>query len=145
MARKLVGLLLLLSALNITAAEARQGNQTGSLGGTVRDAQNLVVPGAAVQVVSPAQQGERIATTDGLGAYLLPGLRPGRYTLTVELSGFQTVTSSVEVPLGGLATLEVTLRPATATEAVTVVAKPSKLSSAKGARSSSCTSAPLNS
>lgn len=133
MSRKAVGLITLVLLLISGAAATGQGIQTGNLGGIVRDTQNLAVPGATVRVVSPVQQGERTTTTDDLGAYLLPALRPGHYRLTVELSGFQTVTSEVDVPLGGVARLEVQLRPAAATETVTVVATPSKLTSATAA------------
>lgn len=127
MSQKVTGCVILILALAAGIAFAGQGNQSGNLGGLVRDTQGLAVPGATVRAVSPAQQGERVTTTDGRGAYLLPGLRPGHYTLTVELAGFTTVTSDVDVPLGGVASLEVSLRPAAAIEMVTVVATPSRL------------------
>lgn len=122
MLTNLVGAAALVCALVSATGAAAQGTQTGVLGGTILDTQGLAVPGATVRAVSPAQQGERVVVSDGLGAYQLPGLPPGRYTLTVELDGFQPVTGEVDVPLGGVADLDVTLRPATATETVTVVA-----------------------
>jgi len=125
-----VALVTLVLTITSAASSAAQGNQTGNLGGTVRDSQGLAVPGATVRVVSPAQQGERQTMTDGLGAYLLPGLPTGRYAVTVELSGFQTVTSDVDVALGSAGRLDVSLRPAAATETVTVVATPSPLTRA---------------
>jgi hypothetical protein len=101
-----------------------QGIQTGSLRGVVRDAQHLPLPGATVTVVSPSLQGARSAVADAEGAFTLAALPAGRYTVTVEMSGFAPVQRTVEVPLGLPVREDLTLAPAGVDERISVVAAP---------------------
>jgi hypothetical protein len=87
-----------------------------SLTGTVRDASGGVLPGVTVEASSPALiEKVRTAVTDGTGQYRIVDLRPGTYTLTFALPGFnavrreglvltgsQTLTIPVEMRVGGL-------------------------------------------
>ena len=57
------------------------------------------------------------------GDYILPGLPPGSYTVTVELSGFATTKQTRDVGAGQPVQLDVTLRPAAVSEVVTVTAR----------------------
>jgi cytochrome oxidase Cu insertion factor (SCO1/SenC/PrrC family) len=61
-------------ALAVTGLAAAQ-ETTGSIGGTVVDAQGLAVPGATVTVTGP--QGARTSVTDAAGHYVAPFLTPG--------------------------------------------------------------------
>ena len=61
---------------------------TASLAGTVRDEQGLVVPGVTVTLAGTENTFSRTVTTSGDGGFELPGLLPGDYKMTVELSGF---------------------------------------------------------
>jgi outer membrane receptor for ferrienterochelin and colicin len=54
---------------------------------------------------------------------LLPALPPGPYTVTVELSGFATTKQTRDVGAGQPVTVDVTLRPASLSEVVTVTAR----------------------
>jgi hypothetical protein len=74
---------------------------TGEISGVIADLQGLVLPGAVV-VAEHLETGQRIeATADDRGRFLLPGLRVGGYSLTVELGGFKRVTrSNVTLLLG---------------------------------------------
>ena len=61
----------------------------GTIRGTVSDAQGAVVPGATV-VVTDEDTGvtrEVVSTSDGL--FEVPNLRPGSYTVDVNLAGFK--------------------------------------------------------
>jgi len=59
-----------------------------SLQGTVTDPQGGVVPDATVTLTSKETNIAKTVTTVSSGVYTLPGLAPGRYSLTVEKSGF---------------------------------------------------------
>ena len=80
---------LLIVLASCTAAFA-QGNPTGGVEGKITDPDGLPLPGVTVTAASPGLQGERTAVTSANGDYILPFLPPGTYTLTYELSGFQT-------------------------------------------------------
>jgi hypothetical protein len=62
-----------------------------SIAGVVRDASGGVLPGATVEVSSPALiEKVRSAVSDGSGQYRVIDLRPGTYSVVVTLSGFST-------------------------------------------------------
>jgi hypothetical protein len=63
--------------------------QTGSLAGTVRDAQGGVLPGVTVTATG-GTTAPRSAVTNDQGGYSLTGLPPGSYAVTFELAGFST-------------------------------------------------------
>src|SRR6185369_8560161 len=63
-----------------------------SLTGTVHDASGAILPGVTVEASSPALiEKTKTAVTDGTGQYRIIALRPGTYTLTFTLTGFNTV------------------------------------------------------
>jgi hypothetical protein len=70
------------------AARAQGG---ASISGVVTDSTASVMPGVTVEAESSALTTPRTAFTDGAGRYTLVDLRPGTYTVTFSLSGFQTV------------------------------------------------------
>ena len=110
------------AALLFTASfAAAQGQQTGTLQGTVLDTSGLALPGATVTVTSPALQGERATVTGASGDYVLRGLPPGRYDARFELSGFATVTQTLTIALGLPTEFQAKLQPAGVTESVSVV------------------------
>lgn len=63
---------------------------TGTITGSVRDAQGSAVPGAAVTLVSERMGTKKEFTTDTEGNYVFPNLAPDTYTVEVVLSGFKT-------------------------------------------------------
>lgn len=87
-----------------------------ALAGVVRDPSGAVLPGVTVEAASPALiEKVRAVVTDGTGQYRIVDLRPGTYTLTftlpgfntvartgIELSGSGTVTVNSEMSVGGL-------------------------------------------
>ena len=75
-----------------------------------------MLPGATVTATNTATGGVRTTVSNESGAYNLPGLAPGTYTLKVELSGFRTyqhenvslrvdsvTRTDAEMALGGVA------------------------------------------
>src|SRR5205085_3427048 len=67
-------------------------------------------PGARVVVADDSTDLERETTTERDGRFALLALRPGRYTVSIALSGFATqVFSNVSLPLGSSVDLDVRL------------------------------------
>lgn len=64
-------------------------DQTGSISGTVEDAQNELVPGAAVTLVGPDPGSAGQATANDEGFFSFKGLKPGiPYRLIIKAKGF---------------------------------------------------------
>ena len=82
--------LIAIGVLCLPAAALAQGVTTGSITGTVTDAQKSAVPGASV-VATHEPSGTRYeATTRADGRFSIPGMRVGGpYTVKASLSGFQ--------------------------------------------------------
>ena len=109
----------LLVALQSTALG--QGRQTGTIRGSLVDAQGLVLPGVTVTVRSAALQGLRTTFTDINGNYQILALPPGDYDVAFELSGFATVNEMATVPLGGDVGVNAAMAPAGVTEVIEVI------------------------
>ena len=63
-----------------------------TLTGVVRDSSGAVLPGVTVEAASPVLiEKVRTAVSDGNGRYQIVDLRPGAYTVTFTLPGFNTV------------------------------------------------------
>jgi hypothetical protein len=95
-------------------------NPTGTISGRVTDSSDLSVPGATVTIESAHLQGVRTTVTSANGDYIFPHLPPGTYTVTVELSGFATTRQTRDVGAMQPVEVNVTLRPASLSEVVTV-------------------------
>ena len=63
---------------------------TGTIAGSVQDAQGAAIPGAAVTLTSETMGTRKEFTTDTQGNYVFPNLAPDTYTVEVVLSGFKT-------------------------------------------------------
>src|SRR5262245_49121932 len=62
------------------------------IAGHVKDTSGAVLPGVTVEAASPALiEKTRSVVTDGAGNYKIENLRPGTYTVTFTLTGFNTV------------------------------------------------------
>ena len=116
--------LLVLSATLLVALQAAalaQGRQTGTVRGSVVDAQGLVLPGVTVTVRSTALQGVRSTVTEINGNYQILALPPGEYDVVFELSGFAAINEMATVSLGGDVGVNAAMAPAGVTEVVQVV------------------------
>src|SRR5256714_15367320 len=94
--------LVLISMLPLTATPALAQATTGTLRGTVTDAQGGVIAGATVTVKNEATgtSSPPIKTT-GEGVFEAAALQPGTYTVTVEAPNFKrAVTTGVSVKIG---------------------------------------------
>lgn len=102
---------LAITLLLIPALVRAQGN-TGSVGGAVRDEQNLVIPGATVIIAATESALTRTITSASDGGFEFPGLLPGDYELTTELSGFQREQRRVRLEVNQRVRLDIVLRAA---------------------------------
>ena len=85
------------------------------------DSSKGALPGATVSITNTETNEVATATTNTEGNFTLPFLRPGQYTLTVELSGFQKHTrSGMTLAVNETATINVALAVGGVTEEVTV-------------------------
>src|SRR5438128_1842985 len=99
---------------------------TGSIVGSVKDANGAAVKGATVTVTNLAtKQVVRTATTDDDGGYSARDLPVGTYDVAVEATGFKKhVASKVQVDVGTPRTLNIGLEVGSVAEVVTIEANP---------------------
>src|SRR5438552_18402695 len=75
----------------VCRAQSNAQGTTGSIWGTVRDQQGMVVVGATVRAVNEETGMTRTAVADLAGRYAMPSLSPGNYRVSASQPGFQTV------------------------------------------------------
>jgi hypothetical protein len=93
-----------------------------TIAGVVKDSSGAVLPGASVEAASPALiEKVRTAVTDGTGQYRVEDLRPGIYTVTFSLQGFNSVRrEGVELTGSFTATINAELKVGSLAETITV-------------------------
>src|SRR5215467_3224810 len=113
---------LMLAVLVIASPVAAQIT-TGTITGTVKDAQGGVIPGATVVLVSETR-GTRSApaVTNEAGDYVFPNVTADTYTVEVSLDAFKTVRRPGIAVSGGdrVGVPALTLEPGALAESVTV-------------------------
>ena len=96
--------------------------QTGSISGRVT-ADGQPLPGVTVEASSNVLPQPRVTVTDGNGAYRLPALQPGVYTVSYTLSGMQAISRRAQVLLSDDTGVDVTMGVAGLAETITVTAE----------------------
>jgi hypothetical protein len=100
---------------------AAQTVTTGSISGTVTDAQGGLLPGATVTAVHTPTGTSYDGVTDTEGRFNILNVRVGPYDISVTMSGFRPEKmTAIPVRLGEQATIEVKLTVAAVTETVEV-------------------------
>src|SRR6202158_1232941 len=109
-------------AMTFLLMPAAWAQQASGIAGVVRDSSGGVLPGVSVEAASPALiEKVRSAVTDGEGRYSIVDLRPGTYSITFTLTGFNTVArQGIDLPSGFTASVNVTLNVGSLQETVTV-------------------------
>src|SRR5262245_39725369 len=98
--------MIFLTLLTVAAQEL-----SGQIKGTVADSNGAGIPRANITATHVETNSVYRATTSDDGAFTLPGVRLGRYTVAVEASNFRrTVIHDIKVELGGVAQFTVTLQ-----------------------------------
>jgi carboxypeptidase family protein len=115
---------LVLAALLLTLVSApafAQGGTTSSITGVVVDSGGGVIPGATVVAKSDTMTSSYMAVSGANGAFTIPSLPIGKYTVTVTLQGFKTqVLKDVTVTAAGPANISPKLEVGGVAETVTV-------------------------
>ncbi|MEO7794800.1 MAG: carboxypeptidase-like regulatory domain-containing protein, partial [Thermoanaerobaculia bacterium] len=124
-----------LCAALMASAGWAQSKTTAALTGTVTDESGASVPGASVEVSSPALiGGARLATTDEGGRFRFPEVAPGLYVVVVSLEGFQTVrVEGVTLVTGATNDIAVKLGVAAISETLVVTADAATVDTASSA------------
>ncbi len=76
-------------AVSLPAGIAFAQSVNGLISGTVVDQQHGSVPEAIVQITDELKTTSQTTQTDEKGYFTFSGLRPGKYTLSVEKNGFE--------------------------------------------------------
>ena len=98
--------------------------QRGSIAGKVVDAGGLPLPGATVSVSEQSTGFTRTVVTADTGAYSVPNLEPGVYTVVVEMPGFAGMKQTdVRLSSGLNIPLDINMQVAGVREEVTVTAQ----------------------
>src|SRR5438094_5111768 len=114
-------LLINLLALSVLPVCLFAQSTTGTISGSVVDAQQAVIPGAMVIARNVETNISRSVLTNETGRFRIPNLPVGPYEVSVELSGFaRYVRSGIILTLNQEAVLDLTLQPAGVTQEITV-------------------------
>jgi hypothetical protein len=107
----------------ISAPAFAQGGNTSSIGGVVVDESGGTIPGANVLVKNVATGVTFDAVSGAQGAFNIPVVPTGTYSVTVSLDGFKTaVYNDIVVSVAGPANVRAELEVGAVTETVTVEA-----------------------
>lgn len=116
--------LLLIVVAALTGQVFAQATASASIDGTVVDQSKAVVPDATVTITSTATGATRTATTNANGSYRFDLLPVGVYNVKATKAGFATAAASnVELQIGRTATIELALKPGSASETVEVTSE----------------------
>jgi hypothetical protein len=131
MKRSIISLFCLLVAILPAAAQEFRA----TVNGRVTDSAGAAIVNATVTVKNLATNEVAVVTTNSEGAYNVPFLKPGIYSISYEASGFKKVVrDQQELQVGQSATINVTLEVGAATETVTITADAPLLEEAKADR-----------
>jgi len=95
----------------------------GTLRGVVVDEQGAALPGVTMTARHTETNTVQTAVTGAEGQYLLPNLRPGKYQISGELSGFGPTKQELDLRVGQDLTVNLTLKVGSVAEAVEVVGR----------------------
>ena len=115
--------LVALSAVLSSVVSAQ--TSSGTLTGTILDSSGAVISGAQVRI-SGSETGDlaRTLTTNDLGNFVAPLLRPGLYTVEVTFAGFKKLSrQGVPLRVDEVLELRLTLEPGGVNEQITITAE----------------------
>ena len=95
----------------------------GTVSGTLTDSTGAVVEGATVVLTDQAKGFTFHTTSESSGRYLFRSIPPGAYSVSAEAKGFGKISAKVSVDVNQNATVNLTLKIASATQSVQVTAE----------------------
>ncbi len=87
-----------LSSIALHANPVPAQADRGSIAGSVTDSSKATLQGAKITL----QPGGQTAASDASGSFIVSGVKPGRYTLSVSYLGFQQYTAELDVTAGSV-------------------------------------------
>src|SRR5438876_7448627 len=98
---------------------------TGTIQGTVTDANGAIVPGASIEIKNLDTNLTRTLTTDEGGRFVALALPPGPYSVTVSKQGFATaVAEKLDLTIGQALNLPISMKVSGVEERVTISGTP---------------------
>ena len=122
---KQIAVALAVAVMGMMLLTPRTASAQASAGitGTVTDTSGAVIRGARVTLTNEATAATDHTVTESAGTYSFKGVLPGKYTISVEASGFKkTVQKGVNVEVSTTPTIDITLSAGAASETVSVAA-----------------------
>ena len=93
----------------------------GTVAGLITDSNGAVIPGAKLTLTDVAKGYTFNTTSNKSGQFILPSIPPSVYTLTAVMDGFdKTIRTGIKVDVASHATVNMTLKVATAAQTVQV-------------------------
>lgn len=105
--------LLFLLLLTVFSKRLEAQSDLSSISGTITDPSGALVSGANVTLRGESTGATHGTTTNQSGFYTIPGLAPGKYTITVDAYGFQKLVSTgnnLDPSIPTTANLQLTLK-----------------------------------
>jgi len=93
---------------------------SAGINGSVLDSSGALIPGATVTVTNLETGGKRETVSSDGGAYQIPLLQPGSYTIVVRKQGFKQVTRDVRLELNQIAEIDFNMETGAVSETVEV-------------------------
>src|SRR5437016_8187188 len=109
-------------ALLLVPSIALAQTDSGRISGSARDENGAIIPGAEISVTNDRTGEERNAITSGDGSFAIVGLKAATYTVTATTSGLGAKLQHVVVNVGQEVALNLTLKVASLTASVDVIA-----------------------
>jgi hypothetical protein len=111
----------LFAVLAVCGVVASAQVDTGQIAGTVLDQSGAALPGANVAVQNVGTNYVRNTVSSSTGGYLVTGLAPALYEVTIKSGSFKPFSAKVEVTVGGHVTLDAKLSVSSTTTEIEVV------------------------
>lgn len=114
-------------AVTLCAAVTRAQNPSGALRGTVQDAGGARVTSATIALHLLPNSQTRTAMSDGRGEFHIEGLAPGTWEMKVTAHGFADAVADVQVTVGAIRDLAVTMKIVAIAQSITVEVRGSSI------------------
>jgi hypothetical protein len=105
-----------------TVPSLAQSLTTGGVSGNITDASGAAIPNATVTLADLDNGSVQTASSNGSGEFRFSLLKPGRYTISATLAGFEKVERPVDVSVGNVVTASLILQVGQAVTTVEVSA-----------------------
>jgi len=104
---KIALMLIVFTILALTTVSQKVfAQEAGQISGTVTDPTGAAIPNAVVTIKNVGTNASRTVSTSGTGGYVVTGLEPATYSVSVTSAGFQPYSARVEVTVASRVTVD---------------------------------------